>query len=65
MLSSGVGGVMLADLDLSGHVTERDFDKFMSSWLTESGRDGDYINDGLYDGADVAAFLADYLRATE
>ncbi|MBX3383131.1 MAG: hypothetical protein KF864_06440 [Phycisphaeraceae bacterium] len=61
----GVGGVMLADVDLSGRVTERDFDKFMDSWLEEAGSAGDYVRDSVYDEADVAAFLTDYIEALQ
>ncbi|MBX3410839.1 MAG: hypothetical protein KF859_13260 [Phycisphaeraceae bacterium] len=61
----GLGGVVLADIDLSGRVTERDFDKFMASWLEETGRAGDYVRDGVYDEADVSAFLTDYFEAIQ
>ncbi|MBX3383337.1 MAG: hypothetical protein KF864_07490 [Phycisphaeraceae bacterium] len=61
----GLGGVVLADVDLSGRVTERDFDKFMDSWLQEAGSAGDYVRDSVYDEADVAAFLTDYLETLQ
>ena len=61
----GLGGVVLADIDLSGRVTERDFDKFMDSWLEEAGSAGDYVRDSVYDEADVAAFLTDYIEAIQ
>jgi hypothetical protein len=61
----GLGGVVLADIDLSGRVTERDLDKFMDSWLEETGRAGDYIRDGIYNESDVSAFFTDYLEAME
>ena len=61
----GLGGVMLADIDLSGRVTERDFDKFMDSWLEEAGKAGDYVRDSVYDEADVSAFLTDYFEAIQ